>query len=99
MDKNRAFLLWIAIAGGGFLLYSAYKGKSPTETLTAYANNGTAGKTDSGPSVTAPTVAGSDHVSSSFTSDSNGYTVEIPPAYKNSPGTFIPSASWLNNNG
>lgn len=96
MDKNRMLLLWIAAGAGVILLYSAYKGKSPTSLVSNYAD-GTTPVADLGTNSTAlPTTPG-DKVSASFsgdtgfTTDVNGFTVDVPSAYSDSPSTFIPS--------
>ena len=87
-------ILWIAAGAGVILLYSAYKGKSPTSVLGHYASekkdNGTVPNLGTNvPSI--PTDPGGPAISASFTTDSNGLTVDLPSAYQSSPSTFIPS--------
>lgn len=89
VDKNRLLLLWVAAGAGMILLYSAYKGKSPLSVVEHYSDEKKP-VTDLGPSISVPDLPGQTTVSQ-FTTDSNGFTVDIPPAYQGTPGTFIPS--------
>jgi hypothetical protein len=46
-DKDETILVWVAGFSGVFLLYSAYKGKSPLATLNAYLSGGATTSTSS----------------------------------------------------
>lgn len=100
MDKNRMLLLWVAGGAGVILLYSAVKGKSPTNILETYSGKASpvpaAAPTDSTPMAPgAGTIVGGP-IASSFVTDANGLSVDVPPVYASNPDLFIPP---VNSNG
>lgn len=101
MDKNRAILLWVAGAAGVILLVAAFKGKSPSDILSAYADTpkpkakgdgNTAdevgnGATDDGG------IATSVANGAQFAATANGGLEDIPSVYAQNPSLFVPSVT------
>lgn len=120
-DTAKETLVWVAGGAGVLLIYSAYKGRNPVDTLRSYLGGSAAPTgTTSGAGVTSSTgrstassqlgaapatdtsvgappsdVTGasvlSDSLGGSHVYDANGLIIgNLPDAYNNSPGTFIP---------
>ena len=85
---NKGLLLWIAAFAGGLLLYSAYKGQNPLDTLTTSLDTGSGTLGHGGnPGPVPGSTTTAEHL---MTVDDNGIHRTIPAVYRDNPHNYVP---------